>query len=112
MGVHKIGEVVTQLKRRQHTLVDNNTRRQRNDIEIFLANYRRFGNFLLNAAAQYVEFRFDILIGAFVGNEDLLYGRFGSFRHPSKQFIICGNVAHGEHGKAKLEGFALENVED
>ena len=112
MGVHKIGEVVTQLKRRQHTLVDNNTRRQRNDIEILLANYRRFGYFLLNAAAQDVEFRLDILIGAFVGNEDLLYGRLGSFSHRSKQFIICGNVTHGEHGKTQLEGFAFKDVED
>lgn len=64
-------EIISQLQRREHSFIDDGTRRERHDIECLLAGNAALRYLLFDALAEYIEFRFERLVGGLVGDEYL-----------------------------------------
>ena len=100
IGIYQIGEVVSQLHARQHTLIDKRTRRQTHNIYLLLVvQFVRGHHRMLDLAARNIYTFLERLQircrgTSRIAYEYLLYGRLRRPRRISQNITVDGDVAH------------------
>ena len=112
VAVGEVGEVVAQLQGREHPLVDDVLRRERDDVEILAGGDVRLAYSVLYPFPYYIEFA----VGGFAfrksGDENLLDVRFVGKSRFSQYFGASGHVAQMHQGQSILFNLFDNDAQD
>ena len=101
--VVQVGEVLVELRREQHALVDDGARGKADYVPVLGARERRGANLVVGALADHVELALErqvvVDVGA-AGDEHLPHERLAGARSLAEHAVVGRHSAPAEHGQA------------